>query len=134
MADVLCLDELDRFGAELTDPLEELAQDDYHRLIEAPGENPDDPDRGLGLEDMLSAAISAGAKNADTGDLALLGPRIETELGKDVRNADVKATVRVTSDGHTGTVFDVVVEIVTDKNELLKLGLTADSDGVRRTT
>lgn len=132
MADVICLDDLDRFGGELNDPLAELAQDNYHRLIESPGSNPDDPDRGLGLDDMLSGAIGTGI--ADASDLTLLGPRIETELLKDVRNAEVKVTVRVTSEGHAGTSLDVAIEIVTDKNELLKLGLTADSDGVRRTT
>ena len=79
------------------------------------------------------AAIASGTSTATDGDLALLGPRIETELLKDVRNAEVRATVRVTSAGQTGTTFDVDIEIVTDTNELIKLGLAADSDGVRRT-
>ena len=50
MADLLCLDDLDLFATEIDDPIGELEQDLYHRLIELPGTNPDDVNRGLGLE------------------------------------------------------------------------------------
>lgn len=131
--DVLCLDDLDAFGTELDDPLAELLQDDYHRLIEAPGSNPDDPNRGLGLEDLLSAAIAAGPNApSDAVDLASLGPRIETELLNDDRNADVRATLSVLEQTARGTTFAIDVEIVSDQGLAGRLGITAGPDGVRR--
>ncbi len=131
--DLLCVDDLDQFGGELDDPIAELAQDNYHRLIEAPGSNPDDPNRGLGLEDLLSASIAAGpTAPSDAVDLALLGPRIETELLNDDRNADVRATVSVLEQSQRGTTFAVDIEIVTDDGVLTGLGLEMGPDGVRR--
>ena len=60
-AELLCRDDVDPYARELTDPLAELEQDLFHRLIEDPDENLDaianGEQRGLGLGDMLSTPL-----------------------------------------------------------------------------
>jgi hypothetical protein len=104
MADVKCLDDLDIFGGELADDLLELQQDNYHRLITPPGMNLDDPDFGLGLPLMLSGVADGS-----------IGPRIEAELLKDSRNAEVRATVLSTDLGNGRVSLDVAILIETDQ-------------------
>lgn len=109
MVDALCLDDLDANGRELDSPLDELWQDLYHRLLEAPGSNIDDPDRGVGLEDLLSAGFdpSAGAPSQ------LIAQRIRTDVLKDARVRDVQAFF--TWDGVT---VSGTIEIVADEGVL----------------
>jgi hypothetical protein len=114
--DLIWLDDLDPFGRELDDPLEELAQDVYHRLLELPGSNLDDPERGFGLEDALSGRI-------DTR----LGARIEAELGKD---DDIDAARAVVTEPERG-VLKIEIEI-TASDEIRTLTLEARDGGVRR--
>lgn len=54
MVDLLCIDDVDEFGRELDDPMEELFQDVIHMTLESYGTNPDAPTRSLGADDMLS--------------------------------------------------------------------------------
>lgn len=82
--EIRCLDDLDLFATEISDPAEELYQDLYHRLITPPGGNIDDPNFGLGIDRLLSGS---------NADLIALGPRIEAEFRKDDRVADVRALV-----------------------------------------
>lgn len=103
--DLRCWDDLDAFGDELTDPLEQLEQDNYHRLITPPGQNIDDPDFGIGLPRMLSG---------NTHDLQSLGARIEAELRKDSRNAEVRALITPLERG----VYDIAIRIVPDPEEV----------------
>ncbi len=121
MVDALCLDDLDQFGTELDDPLEELFQDLYHRLIESPGSNLDNPDRGYGLEGRLS---SANRKDA-------VGPSIkhgiESELRKDVRVHNARADIAETAVGE----YRIEIKIEADEGEL-GISLVADGAGVRR--
>ena len=56
--EIRCFEDMDQFGSETVDELENLAQDLYHRLIEDPGSNLDDPSRGMGLLNVLSAGVS----------------------------------------------------------------------------
>lgn len=121
MVDALCLDDLDLFGTEIDDPLEELYQDLYHRLIEPPGSNLDDPDRGFGIEGRLSSAGRQGA----------IGPSIkhgiETELDKDIRVHNARATVTSPTDGE----YRVDIAIEADEGAL-NIKLVVDGGGVRR--
>ena len=115
--DLACYYDLNLMGREVSDPLEELAQDVYHRLIETPGSNIDDPDRGLGLEDALSGPYDP-----------TLGARIEAELRKDDRIGGVSATVLLVEDGH----YEIAIEIEVDGSTI---GVVFESDaagGVRR--
>jgi phage baseplate assembly protein W len=117
MADLRCFDDLDAFGAETSDALEELEQDLYHRLIEPRGSNLDDPDRGLGIEDMLSGEVDPGLKQ-----------RIEAELRKDERVTAVSASITEIATGS----FRIEVHI--EANEEV-LGLVLETDaagGIRR--
>lgn len=111
--DVVCWDDLDEFGAEITDPIESLRQDNHHRLITPPGQNIDDPDFGLGIDRMLSG---------DDSELGSLAPRIEAEFRKDLRNAQVRATITPTANRNE---YEIRIEIVTDTEELLRMDYLA---------
>lgn len=121
MTDALCLDDLDAFGTEIDDPLEELAQDLYHRLLEPPGSNIDDPDRGVGLVDMISGSLTPDQiKHA-----------IEMDFQKDDRVAAVSADVQQTSSGQAGAEYRITISIEANEG---KLGITlvANGSGVTR--
>lgn len=120
MTDLLCFDDLDAFATELDDPLAELEQDNYHRLITARGMNLDDPDLGLGLEEMLSAALDGS-----------LGPRVEAELLKDERNLDVRARVTELARDAEGVSIQLDLEIETSDGVLAQ-SLRFNPDGVER--
>lgn len=107
---------MDQFGAETSDAFEDLVQDCYHRLIEPPGSNLDDPDRGLGIEDALSGPLDP-----------TLTTRIERELEKDERVERVSASITEIEAGG----FSVEVSIVADEKEL-GLVLESDASGVVR--
>lgn len=121
--DLRCFDDLDELAAEITDPLEQLEQDNYHRLITPPGQNIDDPDFGLGLPQMLSAGLR---------DAQALGPAIEGELRKDSRNDVVRALITEVARGE----YDIEIRIVPNASELgtteeeLVMRLRAGADGV----
>ena len=115
--DFVCYDDLNEFGAETTSPLEELEQDNYHRLITPRGRNLDDPDGGIGLEDMLSGPYDPAT-----------GAKIEGELRKDPRNAVVRALVtEIAADS-----YRIQIDIETDDDELLRLAVNVGADGVTR--
>ncbi len=80
--DLVCVDDLDPFASETTSDLQSLIQDVYHVLIQAPGSNPDDIDRGIGVNQMLSGATNALAGTAHM---------IQVELAKDDRIDAVQA-------------------------------------------
>lgn len=121
MTDLLCLDDVDLYATELDDPIAELEQDLYHRLLEDPGENLDDPDRGCGLRQSLNGPIVVSE----------LQKRVENDFKKDERVDDAKATVEDLGTGH----FRLRVEVTASGQ---KLGITVDNltaDGtIRRVT
>ena len=117
MTDLLAIDDLDAYATETSDPLDELAQDLYHRLIEPPGSNLDDPDRGLGLEDALSGPF----------DVPSLKARIEAEMRKDLR---VDAAVATLTTPEAGVVLvDLAIEA---DAEQLGITVRSDASGIRR--
>lgn len=75
-ADLVCNDDLDIFGTETTSDFQNLVQDVGHVLVELLGSNPDDPTRGVGIENYLSASFDA---------LKGLTPLAETQLLTDDR-------------------------------------------------
>lgn len=98
--DLVCLDDMDPFASETTSDLQNLWQDVYHVLLQDPGSNPDDVDRGLGVVNLLSG---------DTSVLATLPRTAEQELLKDDRIDAVKiALVQIPVGGtlSNGTVLD----------------------------
>ena len=99
MIELLAYDDLGTFGEETSDELVMLDQDLYHRLIERPGSNPDDPNRGLGLIDRLSAP-----------DDPNLSAEAEAELRKDPRVLAVTVSVAAMPDTPSGRNIFVFVE------------------------
>lgn len=121
MVDALCWDDLDAFGTELDDPLAEILQDAYHRLIETRGSNLDDPNRGYGLADKLSGGGLPGVVTET------IRHGIEMELGNDDRVHSVSALVLETSPGE----YRISIAIEVDE-EKLSLILEGNGAGVRR--
>lgn len=116
MAEMRCFEDLDAFGAETVDELEDLAQDLFHRLIEPLGSNLDDPNRGLGIEEMLSGPVDSGLKT-----------RIEEELRKDPR---VTAALALITEIETGR-FRIEIRVQPDEGEL-GFALESDASGAVR--
>lgn len=81
-ADLVCVDDLDPNALETSSDLESLEQDVYHVILEEPASNPDDQDRGLGVQSLLSG---------DAGAIATVPRLVEAELLKDERIDQVRA-------------------------------------------
>jgi hypothetical protein len=113
--EIRCFDDMDPYGAEVSDAFEDLVQDCYHRLIEPPGSNIDDPARGLGLEDMLSGPIDS---------ISGLKKKIENELEKDDRVTSAAATITEIDSNS----FRIDIRIVADE-QVLGLVLQSDAAG-----
>lgn len=122
MADGLALDDLDEFGRELDDPLEELVQDVVHMLLETYGSNPDVLTRGAGL----IAALSGPANR-----IPVIQSLIETQLVADDRIS--AASVDIQPTGERGS---YAIGLVIQVNAVaLAVNLVVDSGGgVRRVT
>lgn len=90
--DIVCLDDMDPFADDTASDLETLEQDVLHMLIEDAGSNPDDPDRGIGIETLLGGT---------TVDLNTAINRINTGLQQDDRITKASASVTLDVDGVT---------------------------------
>lgn len=122
-----CLDDVDPYARELTDPLTELEQDIFHRLLEDPDSNLDaniaEESRGLGLLDMLSAPLKPN-----------LAQLIKAECELDDRV--VVATVLVTETPNGNSVSTVTIAItlavsIDDLNvEDYKITIVRDASGL----
>ena len=114
--DVRCEDDLDLFGGDLDDPLEELRQDVIHMLLESYGSNPDALERSIDLE----AALSGPEDPA-------LAHRIESKLREDDRIDDAEVTITEEGDA----IRNVEIRIVANEGEL---GITFDVDASGKVT
>ena len=113
MADVVCYEDLDEFGRDLDDPVEELEQDIVHMLLESYGTNISDPERSIGLEDALSGSADRGLRH-----------RIETKLTQDPRIDAAECTLTDEGSG----VVRVQLRIQANGDEL-GIELTYDAAG-----
>lgn len=100
--DVVCTDDVDQYARETTSDLETLVQDVFHILIELPGTNIDDPDRGVGVEALLSGSAA---------NIGTVQKRIEAQLLRDDR-IDA-CTTEVSSDPDSGT-YNLAITIQVD--------------------
>ncbi len=83
--DLLCVNgDLDPFGGETTSDLQSLIQDIGHILVEDLGSNPDDPNRGIGINNYLNGTVD---------QFKSLCGLIEAQLRKDNRIHGVSAKV-----------------------------------------
>lgn len=99
--DVVCLLDLDPFARETTSDLQTLAQDVFHILLEPPGNNIDVPDRGIGIEQLLSGTLASLQQAAN---------RIDHELPKDDRIDACSTTITQDPDG----TYQLHIEIQVD--------------------
>ncbi|MDB4992795.1 MAG: hypothetical protein JWM74_227 [Myxococcaceae bacterium] len=123
MGEIDCFEDMNEFGRELEDPLEELLQDLFHRLEERPGSNPDDVDRGVGVEDALSGPEDS-----------TLAKRIEIDFKKDDRVDAVRASISRDDDATSpqqGASYRIEIEVETNR-QLINLNAVFDSNGLRR--
>lgn len=119
--DGLCFDDMDEFGRELEDPLEELVQDVVHGLLETFGSNPDVLTRGAGLIAALSGS---------SGGLGTVTSQIDALLKTDNRISS--STVDIQPTAETGS-YAINLVLVVNK-DVLAVELVVDSGGgVRRT-
>jgi hypothetical protein len=111
--DLKCFQDLDPFATELDDPLSELDQDVFHILVEPPGSNIDDIDRGIGIEEALSGRLDP-----------MLARRIEAQLQRDERIDVARCLIEPdgTVEGHYR--IDIEIEANTDV-----LGISFAFDG-----
>lgn len=97
--DLRCVDDLDLNAVETQSDLETLEQDVLHILEEVLGSNLDDPDRGLGLTQLLSGSAVPLQHLASVG---------ATQLTKDSRIDSAKLTITQTGP----SAFNVAVVVV----------------------
>jgi hypothetical protein len=88
--DLVDLEDLDPLGSETTSEAQSLSQDCYHWLNTRPGGNPDNEDRGVGVDQYLSG--TAESFNALPG-------AIESDFLKDPRIQGCAASVQPQPDG-----------------------------------
>jgi hypothetical protein len=113
MVDGLCFSDIDPFGRELDDPLEELSQDIVHMLLESYRSNEDALARSIGLEDALSDVNAPGLRE-----------RIESKLTDDERVTAAEATL--SDAGANGVRIDL--RIVANET-VLNISLNFDGNG-----
>lgn len=116
MTDLRCEEDFDLYGRELDDPIAELEQDLWHRLIERPGENIDDEDRGCGIQDLLSADFDAPA----------IKHRIIADFKKDLRVDSVTVDILEEEIG----IFRAVIAVQGSAKEL---GIVAEINTISGT-
>lgn len=116
MGDARCEEDLDEYGRELSDPIAELDQDLFHRLLEAEGENIDDEDRGCGLRDILSGKF----------DTEAVQQRIVADFKKDPRVDSVTVAI----DEEDGDLFQLRIDVDAIGKEL---GIVAEINTIEGT-
>lgn len=88
--DLVCDLDVDPFASETTSDLQNLIQDVYHLLLEYPGSNLDDPQRGIGVEQYLSS---------NDKQFSGLPGIIDTQLSEDERIDSSNTTLTQNNDG-----------------------------------
>jgi hypothetical protein len=82
--DLVCVSDIDSHMTEtLSDTVQSLAQDSFHRITTPRGALPDDPNFGIDIRSMLSAGLTQAAIRG-------ISSAIHGELTKDDRIADVE--------------------------------------------
>lgn len=121
MVDVILGDDLDIQGAEWNDPIAELEQDIYHRLITPAGYNIDDPDFGLGLVQMLGGPEDPA-----------LASRVDAECKKDDRVDGTQTIVeRLSAAGDPNGVYRITVNLSPQGSVVLEASLATGAKRVQ---
>lgn len=128
MQELICLDDVDPYAREVSDPLAELEQDIYHRLLEDPDSNLDaiamGEQRGLGLGDLLTTPLSSS-----------LAHLIKAECERDdrVTAATVLVTEQRNGNGPSTVTFNVALSVDIDElnTEEYAITIVRDASGLR---
>lgn len=102
--DVICSLDVDPFARETSSDLENLEQDCLHVLLQDRGSNLDDPDRGVGIEQLLSGTSLT---------LPQVAKRIDQELVKDDRITSSTTSIVQEPDGSFTLTITIVVGAAT---------------------
>jgi phage baseplate assembly protein W len=87
--DLVCVSDIDAHMAEtMSDTVQSLAQDSFHRITTPRGSMPDDPNYGIDIRSMLSAGLTQSAIRG-------ISSAIHGELTKDDRIADVEVDLSI---------------------------------------
>ncbi len=105
--DLVCADDLDPFAGETTSDLQTLEQDVLHVLDEENGSNPDDPERGVGIYNMIGGTVE---------QLQQMAATIDTQLEKDDRIDSSTTTITdvSTTSEQAGAFYLISIEVVVD--------------------
>ncbi len=98
--DLACELDCNPFMTETTSDLQNLIQDVLHVLRELPGSNPDDPNRGVGVELYLGGTTDMFTKLCNT---------IELQLNQDSRIDSTSASATPNTDGTFLIRIDIAV-------------------------
>lgn len=99
-ADIVCDLDVDIYARETTSDLQALIQDLSHVLVEFPGTNFDDPDRGVGVEQYLGATVD---------QFQSLQTLIENQFNRDDRVYSTSCSIAQSDDGTFSIQIDVQV-------------------------
>lgn len=83
--DLICDQDVDLYARETTSDLQSLIQDIFHLLKELPGSNPDDPLRGIGIDQYLSSKFN---------EFQTVAGLIDAQLKQDTRITDSHTTIK----------------------------------------
>ena len=101
ITDLVCMDDLDPNGSETTSDLQNLTQDIYHVILETLGANLDDPTRGIGIENVLSASSL---------DVTALPPIVDRQIELDARVQS--STTTLTQDSGAPNSWTILIEVL----------------------
>ena len=99
--DLVCVLDVDAFAAETTSDLQTLVQDVFHILLEDEGSNPDDPTRGVGVDNYLNGTLAKANR---------LPAKIEQQLLEDDRIDACSASLSAQPDGSYGLHIVITVD------------------------
>ncbi len=109
--DLVCTDDLDPFASETSSDLQTLEQDVLHVLDEAMGSNPDDPERGVGIYNIIGGTVD---------QLQQMAATIDTQLEKDDRIDSSTTTIAdvSTTDEQAGAYYLISIALIVDGSVL----------------
>lgn len=123
-----CLEDVDPYARELDDPLTELEQDIFHRLLEDPDSNLDawiaGESRGLGLLDLLSTPLKPNLSQL---------VKAECELDDRVTSAAVRVDEKKNGNNVSTVTIAITLTVSLEQlnAELYTMTIVRDADGLR---
>jgi hypothetical protein len=118
--DLVCFEELAGDGAQESEGLPQLAQDNFHRVTTARGKIPGYPNDGIDIRELLSKGMTPTA-------VADIPGQLRSELLKDKRNREVRVTPALEG----ADTLRLVIRCTPVVGEAFDLTMTASAAAVR---